>query len=161
VEQAAEQRQYRLRREGEAQAWRKMRATFYALDDQESVAEPEPPAEPGPPAEPSYQQHVLHIGNLQIDTLKHTVAFREKPVHVTPTEYALLAALAAVAGQPVDFNTLIDQMHEQEHNASGSRSLLAWHIGNLRKKIDRHYIVSVRGVGYMLVDPYHADMRRH
>jgi DNA-binding response OmpR family regulator len=175
VAQAVEQRQHRLHREAEARAWRKMRATFHALDDhalndQDSPDQPAPPApsappvppvSPAPSAESAYQQHVLQIGDLRLDTLKHTVVFREKPVHVTPTEYALLAALAAVAGQPVEFDTLMSQMREQEHHESGSRSLLAWHIGNLRKKINRHYIVSVRGVGYMLVDSQHADMLRH
>ncbi len=155
--QAIEWRQERLLRESEARAWRKMRSAFYALDDQDMPADNVRASlsfsSHMPPA-PEPMQRIISVGELQIDTIKHTIQFQESPVHVTPTEYALLATLAATPGQSVDFDTLIAQMGEHDEPESGSRSLLAWHIGNLRKKIARHYIVSVRRIGYMLTEPY-------
>jgi DNA-binding response OmpR family regulator len=157
LEQAIEWRQERLLRDSESRAWRRMRSAFYELDEQDTPTEDiqvsHVPSTPASPA-PDLSQRMVYIGELQIDTLKHTIQFQEKPVHVTPTEYALLATLAASQGQPVDFDTLITQMREQDKQNSGSRSLLAWHIGNLRKKIARHYIISIRGIGYMLTEPY-------
>jgi DNA-binding response OmpR family regulator len=157
LEQAIEWRQERLLRDSESRAWRRMRSAFYELDEQDTPTEDiqvsHVPSTSVSPVSESLPR-MVYIGELQIDTLKHTIQFQEKPVHVTPTEYALLATLAASQGQPVDFDTLITQMREQDEQNSGSRSLLAWHIGNLRKKIARHYIISIRGIGYMLTEPY-------
>jgi two-component system OmpR family response regulator len=78
-------------------------------------------------------------------------------VHVTLTEYTILSYLAATPERVVSFDDIAAQIHDEDFDQSRARPLLAWHIGNLRKKIDRRYLLSVRGVGYMLTVPSPTD----
>jgi DNA-binding response OmpR family regulator len=166
IQAALAQRAERLRTEHDAEAWKTMSGMFMHLQGQ---ADPPPPAVPPqsdpptpqtpspPPPAPAPSQHYVEVGALRIDTHRHEVWFAEQPVHVTLTEYTILSYLAATPERVVSFDDIAAQIHDEHFDQSRARPLLAWHIGNLRKKIDRRYLVSVRGVGYMLTVPPCSD----
>lgn len=95
----------------------------------------------------------LQVGNLRIDTYRHDVWFNEEPLYFTPTEYKILVYLAARAGRVASFSEIISYARGYSVDEEDARGLLRWHIRNLRQRFDRRYLVSVRGVGFMLVDP--------
>lgn len=104
----------------------------------------------------SYQNHsdpVMRIGNLYIDRLRHTVLYQDIPVHLTPTEYDLLVCLAEAGDRVLSYREIARHTHGQDIKEGEAHSLLKSHIRNLRRKINPHYIVSVRGVGYVIVAP--------
>jgi DNA-binding response OmpR family regulator len=103
--------------------------------------------------EPQETDRYLSVGAICIDTHRHQVWFEGKQIHVTPTEYAILECLASSAGRVVTYGDVIYRIRGYEMSESEAHSLLRAHIRNLRKKFDRRYLVSVYGVGYMLVGP--------
>jgi DNA-binding response OmpR family regulator len=105
------------------------------------------------PSDHSARDRYIQVGQLSIDTHRQEVHFEEHRVHVTPTEYLILACLASSAGRVVTFGDIVRRTHSYNVNESEAHDLLRSHIRNLRKKVDRRYIVSVYATGYMLVDP--------
>ncbi len=97
----------------------------------------------------------IEIGELRIDRYRHQVQFQQQAVHMTPTEYKLILCLAEQRGRVVTFSDLTRYTHNQELSDTDAHELLSWHVRNLRQKIDRRYLVSVRGTGYLLIDPEH------
>lgn len=95
----------------------------------------------------------LTIGLLRIDTHRYEVWFNSMRLDVTPTEYAILVYLASSAGRACTFADITHHTHGMPLERDDAQKLLGTHIRNLRKKLDRRYLVSVRGVGYMMIDP--------
>jgi DNA-binding response OmpR family regulator len=166
IQAALEQRAERLRKERDAEAWNTMSSMVAHLQEQSDTlppiapppaAAPTPQPQPPQPPAPESPQHYVEVGALRIDPYRHEVWFAEQPVHVTLTEYTILSYLAATPERVVSFDDIAAQIHDEHFDQSRARPLLAWHIGNLRKKIDRRYLVSVRGVGYMLTVPPPSD----
>lgn len=100
-----------------------------------------------------YTERFIQIGLLCIDTHRYEVWFDDVHIEVTPTEYALLYCLALRPGRACTFAEITNHTHGQPLERSDAQQLLGTHVRNLRKKFDRRYLVSVRGVGYMLVSP--------
>lgn len=103
---------------------------------------------PAPPASRSAQ-----IGKLVIDQAAHTISFDGQMIQATPTEYAIVAFLAANANALVTYQELARQIYGQDLTSYEAHQLLKTHIHNLRSKISRAYLVNVRGAGYRLVNP--------
>jgi DNA-binding response OmpR family regulator len=95
----------------------------------------------------------MRVGQLHIDTYRHEVSFAEKPLHLTPTEYMIVACLAATPGRVVSYGDIVRSIRGYEIEESEAHELLRTHIRNLRRKVDRRYVVSVYAVGYMLDEP--------
>jgi DNA-binding response OmpR family regulator len=163
VQQAIDHRQTRLRQAEEANALRRVadvisRAQPTAMNNESgaTVAAALPtdattvPAEAAPAEAP---MRYFTVGALQIDTFRHEVLFAGQNLHMTPTEYTLLACLAETPGRVVTYSDIANQTHSEHLDDAEAHELLRWHIRNLRHKFDRRYLVSVRGVGYMLIDP--------
>lgn len=164
VNAALNQRDMRRRKEQESEAWQKVVATVSQVQLERAVPDPTPTLAVHPPEQ---QQHLsqpdnalsphttplIRVGSLLLDTASHTVRFKGAIVHVTRTEYAILAYLTERAGQVVTFSDITRQTHGCELEEGEARELVRQHIRNLRKKIDRSYITSVYGVGYMLAEP--------
>jgi DNA-binding response OmpR family regulator len=168
IQAALEQRAEHLRKERDAEAWHTMASMVAHLNEQADTPPPVPPAAAEPPAPqisvpqplppvPAPPPHYVEVGALRIDPSRHEVWFAEQPVHMTLTEYTILSYLASTPERVVPFDDIAAQIHDAHFDQSRARPLLAWHIGNLRKKIDRRYLVSVRGVGYMLTVPHRPD----
>ncbi|NJN66004.1 MAG: response regulator transcription factor [Chloroflexaceae bacterium] len=171
---ALERRHAWLRKEEESQAWQTVATAFSQVQAQRdasgregkeppdaSGAEPSPSRSPSPPSSDQPPPAVpplpstgrLQVGALSIDPGRHEVWFDDQPLHVTRTEYAILTYLIRQTGRVAVFSDIVRCTHGYELAEGEARELIRQHIRNLRKKIDRRYIVSVYGVGYMLVDP--------
>jgi len=92
------------------------------------------------------------IGALTIDTHRREVWYHDQCLHRTPTEYAILDCLSARPHQVIPYEDIVIHTHGQRVAPEEARKLLTTHIRNLRRKLDPHLIVGVRGMGYMLTD---------
>jgi DNA-binding response OmpR family regulator len=110
-------------------------------------------ASPLVPAGESHQAQYLRVGTICVDTYRHEVWFNEQRVHVTRTEYMVLSCLASSSGRVVSYGDIVHHIRGYKIDEAEAHSLLRTHVRNLRRKIDRHYLVSVHGIGYMLTEP--------
>jgi two-component system response regulator ResD len=90
-------------------------------------------------------------GQLEIDSLKHTVFCHGEPVHLTPNEYKLLLALAKYPQRHFNREELVDKVLGYEFD--GDIRTIDQHVKNIRHKIEQdpkkpRYIVTVYGSGY-------------
>lgn len=118
------------------------------------------PATPPVPAVPPGDEEAdryIRMGGLVIDTFRHTVTLHEKIVHLTPIEYELLHCLAQSHGRVLDYCEIAQHTHGNITDKGEAQSLLKTHVQNLRRKIGPDYLVSMRGTGYMLIDPTDSE----
>jgi two-component system, OmpR family, response regulator len=99
------------------------------------------------------QEPPLVVGELVLDQARYTVSFAGRPIHLTPTEFALLVCLAESAGRVVTWTDITARTHQASFAPHEAHDLLRVHVGNIRRKIAPAYLLTVRGVGFMLVDP--------
>jgi DNA-binding response OmpR family regulator len=97
-------------------------------------------------------QRSLGGGALVIDEDRHQVTVASRPIDLTPTEFALLVALAARPGRVYSRGELLNRVRGYE---IASERTVDTHVKNLRRKIEpdpaRPRIVeTVVGVGYRL-----------
>jgi two-component system OmpR family response regulator len=100
----------------------------------------------------SRAERVVHAGGLTLDPAKHAVSCGRETVPLTPTEFRLLAKLAAAPGQAIRRKALIETAWP--HGAIVYDNTLDAYIARLRRKVcslpGAPQIVTVRGVGYSL-----------
>jgi two-component system alkaline phosphatase synthesis response regulator PhoP len=94
---------------------------------------------------------VLRGGDICLDLDRRVLERAGQPVELTPTEFALLAALMRNSGRPLSRGQLLDAAQGDTFE-SYERTIDA-HIKNLRRKIEPdpanpQLIVTVFGVGY-------------
>lgn len=97
----------------------------------------------------------LSAGKLYIDRKRHRVHIGEREIELTPKEFDLLALLMTRRGQPIDRDTLLEEVWGYEF-AGGTRTLDV-HIRRLRQKLgddpqQSKYIETVHGIGYRFKD---------
>jgi DNA-binding response OmpR family regulator len=102
---------------------------------------------------PSAGPSTLLFGDLQIDLDGRELRLRGAPLEVTPTEFSLLATLAARPGHAFSRRELIEVVWGP--NWVGDEHLVDVHVRNLRRRLgddatDPQYIRTVRGVGYRM-----------
>ncbi|BDH44456.1 DNA-binding response regulator [Salmonella enterica subsp. enterica serovar Choleraesuis] len=98
-----------------------------------------------------YQGHsdnLLQHEDLTLNLGSQQVMLDGKPVEVTPKEFALLSRLIMRVGQTVHRETLQQDIYSWQDDP-GSNTLEV-HIHNLRRKLGKERIKTVRGVGYRL-----------
>jgi DNA-binding response OmpR family regulator len=91
---------------------------------------------------------LLSAGDLTVDTGTRRVAVDGREVHLTPTEFDLLACLAAVPGRVLTREQLLADVWDWP-DASGTRTVDS-HVKALRAKIGSGRVRTVHGVGYAL-----------
>jgi two-component system response regulator RegX3 len=94
------------------------------------------------------------LGGLQIDLGRHEVRVDGDRVHLTLSEFKVLALLAEQPDAVVSRKELMQHLWASEH--VGDEHACEVHISNLRRKIERdpsqpQRLVTVRGMGYKLV----------
>ena len=101
------------------------------------------------------QRGRIQAADLEIDLKGHRVTIAGEPVHLSRTEFNLLAALAQSPGQTFTRAQLLNRLHGVAYDGY-DRSVDA-HIKNLRRKIEPdpaepRYVQTVYGVGYRFAD---------
>mgnify|MGYP001756824711 CR=1 FL=1 len=99
--------------------------------------------------------HYRH-GPLDVDLKTRRVRLADADVHLTPTEYALLARLVRQAGQVVTHRQLLADVWGAEHTEQ--THYLRLYMGQLRAKLeadsaDPQHLLTEPGVGYRLAEP--------
>ncbi|MDQ2960691.1 MAG: response regulator transcription factor [Candidatus Dormibacteraeota bacterium] len=94
---------------------------------------------------------VLRVGDLSLDPSSHEVRCRERPVSLTPLEYAILEVL--LRRTPHVASRALMAEHAWSGGESISMNALEAHVARLRAKLPgcRVRLAAVRGVGYRIV----------
>ena len=88
------------------------------------------------------------IGELEIDPAARQVRIDGEVVHLTPTEFDLLALLAARPGVVFSREQLLAEVWGWR-DGSGQRTVDS-HVRGLRRKLGSDLVRTVHGVGYAL-----------
>lgn len=99
---------------------------------------------------------VLGFGDIRIDLVRRQVWREETPVHLTPLEYRLLAALVREAGRVVTHRKLLRDVWGP--NAQEQPHYLRVYMAQLRRKLEHdptrpRLILTESGVGYRMIEP--------
>ncbi len=90
----------------------------------------------------------LRAGRVELDPESRAVYFETRPVDVTAKEYALLEALIRRSGRLVSRGDLESLLYG--FDAAVDSNAIEVHISNLRRKLGRDAIETVRGMGYRI-----------
>jgi two-component system KDP operon response regulator KdpE len=98
---------------------------------------------------------VFRSGDLAVDLERREVSVAGAPVHLTPTEYALLGALVADAGRVITDRALLQRVWGPEYGSEDH--YLHVYMARLRKKLERdpaspRLLRTEAGVGYRLME---------
>lgn len=88
-------------------------------------------------------------GNLRLNLTRRQAWLDEQLLELTPKEYALLSRLMLKSGSPVHREILYNDIYNWDNEPA--TNTLEVHIHNLRDKIGKSRIRTVRGYGYMLL----------
>ena len=97
----------------------------------------------------------FEAGALKVDLARRTVTVADEEVHLTPTEYKLLAVLVKHAGKVLTHRQLLLEVWGS-HNATQTQALRVY-VTQLRHKIELdparpRLLITEPGVGYRLKD---------
>jgi two-component system response regulator MtrA len=98
---------------------------------------------------------LITMRGLTIDLASAQVVRDGEVVHLTPTEFRMIAALARRPGQVVAARELLRIAQGHDASDRDSQEIVKVHIRHLRLKIEPQidrprYVLTVRGMGYML-----------
>ena len=98
---------------------------------------------------------IYQTGELRIDRERRLVEVNGAEMHLTPTEYALLTALASQPGAVLTERALLQRVWGPEYGSENH--YLHVYMGRLRKKLEAdpaqpRYIRTEPGVGYRLIE---------
>lgn len=97
----------------------------------------------------------LTVGRLTLDMTHRQIQLAGVLLDLTPKEYAILSRLMLKAGHPVHREVLYNDIYSWE--TEPSTNTLEVHIHNLRDKIGKSAIRTVRGFGYALMKDEGGD----
>jgi DNA-binding response OmpR family regulator len=101
------------------------------------------------------QPGLIRAGDLEIDLHGYRVSRGGELIHLTRSEFNLLAVLAQHPGQTFSRAQLLDRLHGVAYEGF-DRSIDA-HVKNLRRKLEPdpaepQYVLTVYGIGYKFAD---------
>lgn len=102
-------------------------------------------------ARKSEHEKILDFGSLVIDPATRRVTLNGETVHLTPTEFDLLATLARKPKSVLTREQLLEEIWDWV-DASGTRTVDS-HVKALRHKLGAATIRTVHGVGYAFEPP--------
>ena len=96
-----------------------------------------------------------HVGELEIDYLKHRVSVSGREVHLTPNEFKIIALLGRHAGRVMTYKSMLRELWGP--SASSDNKILRVHMASIRRKIEPNpneprYIFTEVGVGYRMAE---------
>jgi len=97
----------------------------------------------------------IHVGDLEVDFVRHEIRVRGKLVNLTPREFKLLEVLIKEPGRAFSRLDLLDRVFGFDYE--GLERTVDAHVMNLRKKIEPDasrpaYIQTVYGLGYKFAE---------
>jgi DNA-binding response OmpR family regulator len=97
----------------------------------------------------------IRTGDVEIDPSRMRTTVAGRPVELTPTEFQLVATLAAEPGRVFTRGQLLERIHGVAFE-SYERAIDA-HVKNIRRKLEPEpgtprYVLTVHGVGYRFAD---------
>ncbi|MBT2401885.1 response regulator transcription factor [Streptomyces sp. ISL-100] len=100
--------------------------------------------------------HVLRVGTLVVDPVRHEVSVGGGHIECTPGEFRILAAMAAEPERVFTRQQLLEELHGFGRYISDRT--VDVHVMNLRKKTEPSprrpvRLLTVFGIGYKLTDP--------
>lgn len=102
-------------------------------------------------AKNSENEKILDFGSVVIDPAQRIVTVNGEQVHLTPTEFDLLATLARRPKSVLTREKLLEEVWDWV-DASGTRTVDS-HVKALRHKLGADMIRTVHGVGYAFEPP--------
>lgn len=101
------------------------------------------------------QRGTYTVGELTIDYNKHQVLVRGENVHLTLSEFRIVALLGKYAGKVLTYDYIIKELWGPR--ASGDNQILRVNMANIRRKIEKNpaepeYLFTEVGVGYRLAE---------
>ena len=102
-------------------------------------------------AKNSENERILDFGSMVIDPAQRIVTVNGEQVHLTPTEFDLLATLARRPKSVLTREKLLEEVWDWV-DASGTRTVDS-HVKALRHKLGADMIRTVHGVGYAFEPP--------
>jgi two-component system KDP operon response regulator KdpE len=102
------------------------------------------------------EQEALRVGGLELDIKHRTLRKDGKEIHLSPTEFDLLAYMMQHAGVPIEHTKLLQSIWGPEYGSE--LEYLRAYVRLLRKKIEANpahpeYLLTEPWVGYRLRDP--------
>jgi DNA-binding response OmpR family regulator len=109
---------------------------------------------------PPEADETIHAGDVVLDVPRMRVEVAGKDVELTPTEFQLLATMAARPGRIFTRAQLLDALHGVAFE-SYERAIDS-HVKNIRRKLEPdprrpRYLLTVYGVGYRFADDRASD----
>lgn len=95
-----------------------------------------------------HSDNLLQVENIMLNLSTQQVTFEGLQIELTPKEFALLSRLMMRAGQTVNREILQQDLYSWQDDLSSNT--LEVHIHNLRRKLGKERIKTVRSVGYRL-----------
>ncbi len=104
----------------------------------------------------SAAEELVTAGEITVDLRRREVRVGVQEVHLTPTEFGIIALLAGKPGEPVEVETLLREVWGATEWTNGDE-MVKVNIRRLRKKIEpdpQHprYLLNRWGQGYLLAD---------
>ena len=101
------------------------------------------------------QRGTYTVGELTIDYNKHQVLVRGENVHLTLSEFRIVALLGKYAGKELTYDYIIKELWGPR--AGGNNQILRVNMANIRRKIEKNpaepeYLFTEVGVGYRLAE---------
>lgn len=95
------------------------------------------------------------VGNLTIDYNKHQVLINGENVHLTLSEFRIVALLGKYAGKVLTYDFIIKELWGPR--AGGDNQILRVNMANIRRKIEKNpaepeYLFTEVGVGYRMAE---------
>ncbi len=97
----------------------------------------------------------IECGPLRLDTRAGRVTLDGRPVKLTSHEYRLLSYLMLHKGRVVSRTEIIEHLYDQDFDRDSNT--IEVFVGRLRKKLGTDLIRTIRGLGYAVEPPAHAD----
>ena len=99
------------------------------------------------------EEPVFAVGELRVDRATRSVSINNRPLHLTPNEYRLLAVLVAHAGKVLTHRQLLKEVWGPQ--STDETHYLRVYMNQLRQKLEAHpaqprYLLTEPGVGYRL-----------
>lgn len=98
---------------------------------------------------------LLRVGNLEMDTIQHSVKYGDRTINLSPREYSLLEYLMRNPNQVLSRTQIAQRVWSFDFY--GDYKVIDVYIGYLRRKLDREsshsLIQTIRGVGYCMIAP--------